>query len=85
MSQYSKNEKVRVVDSLWTFAVAVAFVGPLALPLLWRNPRFSGRTKLVATVAVIVLTVALLWYGGSSLKTSWDQIQEIRRMMEQAR
>ena len=34
------SEKIRPIDSVWTFLVALAFLGPLALPLLWRNPRF---------------------------------------------
>lgn len=54
------KEKIRVIDSLWTFLVAVAVVGPFALPLLWRNPRYRVRTKVVASVLVIALTVALV-------------------------
>jgi hypothetical protein len=51
---------VRVIDSLWTFAVAVAFIGPLALPLFWRNPRFTRKTKTWVTLGVIILTIGLL-------------------------
>lgn len=46
---------------LWLFVA----MGPLALPMLWRSPHFSRRTKTVLTVLVIVIfaaaVVALLW------------------------
>jgi len=58
----AKNEeKHKIIDSLWTFWIAVLFIGPLALPLLWRNPRFEKSTKIWLTVIVTGLTVFLLW------------------------
>lgn len=62
MENRAETGKVKVIDSLWTFAVAVAIVGPGALPLLWRNPRFSVRTKWVGSLVVIGLTGWLLWF-----------------------
>jgi hypothetical protein len=32
-------------------------VGPLALPLVWLNPRYKLMTKVVVTVLVVALTV----------------------------
>jgi uncharacterized membrane protein YvbJ len=39
--------------------IAILCVGPLALPLVWFNPHYKAVTKLVATIAVIVLTILL--------------------------
>ncbi len=36
--------------------VALLSVGPLALPLVLFNPRYSKKTKVIITLAVIVLT-----------------------------
>ena len=35
-------------------------VGPLALPLLWFNPRYSRLVKIVVSVAVVVLSYLIL-------------------------
>ncbi len=79
----ARGKKVKVIDSLWTFAVAVAFIGPLALPLLWRNPRFTQKTKVLATIGVVVLTVILLWVSWASIKKTWSDFQELKKMVNQ--
>lgn len=62
-----------------TTTVIIAFlaVGPLALPLVWFNPRFSQRTKIIVTVIVIILTyyVAIVLSNSlSSLNSYYQQI-----------
>ena len=42
-----------------TVVIALLCVGPLALPLVWLNQRYKIITKLVVTVAVIVLSILL--------------------------
>jgi hypothetical protein len=41
-----------------TSSIIIAFitVGPLALPLVWKHPRYSSKTKIIVTVAVLLLT-----------------------------
>jgi low affinity Fe/Cu permease len=39
--------------------IAILCVGPLALPLVWFNPRYKAVTKLAVTIAVIALTILL--------------------------
>ncbi|MFA5361720.1 MAG: zinc ribbon domain-containing protein [Candidatus Omnitrophota bacterium] len=41
-----------------TFVIVLAFVtvGPLALPLVWKHPRYSLRTKMIVTIIVLLLT-----------------------------
>ncbi len=43
----------------WPLVVAFLCVGPLMLPLVWTNPRFSKNAKLIITVVVLVITFAL--------------------------
>lgn len=53
-------------DSRWYhgiwFVLAMLFfvAGPLALPLLWKSPRFPQWAKIALTVATVVWTVWLL-------------------------
>lgn len=72
-----EKEKVKIIDSLWAFLVATACVGPFALPLLWRNPRYSKTTKVLASLAVIIFTL-LLTYGAKlilgNLVEQYEQI-----------
>lgn len=42
-----------------TLVVALLCVGPLALPLLWFNPHFNIRNKVLITIAALVLTYLL--------------------------
>jgi hypothetical protein len=41
-----------------TYFLIIAFlcVGPFALPLVWLNPRFSTKVKIIISVITIILT-----------------------------
>lgn len=41
--------------------LALLFLGPIALPLVWMNPRFKITTRAIITVIVIVVTVLCLY------------------------
>ena len=49
--------------------VAFLFVGPLALPMVWFNPRFNWKTKIIVTIIVIVITYFLSILVNNSLKS----------------
>lgn len=78
MDSLNSRPRIRVIDSLWTFAVATAVVGPLALPLFWRNPRFKRRTKVIVTVAVIVFTIALTLFAGALIQLLTSRLIELQ-------
>ena len=40
--------------------VSFLAVGPFALPLVWFNPVYSRRKKIIVTVIVLVLTFVLV-------------------------
>ncbi|MFH1578434.1 MAG: zinc ribbon domain-containing protein [Candidatus Omnitrophota bacterium] len=49
--------------------IAFLCIGPFALPLVWLNPRFSQRTKIVISSIVIILTYYLVVSLINSLKS----------------
>jgi len=42
-----------------TLIISFLTVGPFALPLVWFNPAYSRRKKIIVTVIVLALTYAL--------------------------
>jgi hypothetical protein len=60
-----------------TLLVGLLCMGPLALPLVWLNPRFKWITKLLVTVAVIVLTIVLCQLMMSTYRNLMDQIKAL--------
>ena len=61
-----KSGKSRTKWYFATSAVVLALLclGPLALPLVWLNPRYKTITKVVVTVLIIALTVLLSYLVG---------------------
>jgi uncharacterized membrane protein YvbJ len=63
-SEAAEADKSGKPKTKWYFltsvvVIAILCVGPLALPLVWFNPRYKAVTKLVVTIAVIALTILL--------------------------
>lgn len=54
-----------------TSVLVIAFlcVGPFALPLVWLNPRFSQKAKIIISVAIILLSYLLGVLLSDSLKS----------------
>ena len=52
--------------------VSFLVVGPFMLPLVWLNPKFSRTKKIVITVILVILTLALI---KSSMRL-FDQLQK---------
>ena len=69
--------KTKWYYSTITAIIAVLAVGPFAIPLIWRNPRYSVVTKLAVTVGIIALTVVLCYIMGEVYKNMLDQIREL--------
>jgi membrane protein insertase Oxa1/YidC/SpoIIIJ len=69
--------------ALWYFSdisVFVAFlcVGPLMLPLVWWNPRYSSLVKILVTVVILILT----WLMYRSISASLVKLQEMYRILQ---
>ena len=62
-----------------TSSIITAFllVGPLALPLVWFNPRFSRRTKIIVSFVTVILTYYLTTVLLGSLKAIASYYQQL--------
>ncbi len=49
--------------------LAFLCVGPFALPLVWLNPNFSRKTKIIITAVVLVLSIYLGFLFVGALKS----------------
>jgi len=72
-----KDLEEKPQETKWYFKtslIVTAFlcVGPLALPLVWLNPRFSQKTKIIVTIIVVILS----YYLGSLLINSLRSIKQ---------
>lgn len=52
-------------------------LGPLALPLVWLNPRWNPIVKTVITAAVIVGTLLLCWATAAMYNHLINQIHNL--------
>jgi len=57
--------------------MALLFVGPLALPLVWFNPRYKPITKLVLTAVVISLSLLVYIAIRTLYLQSVEQMKEL--------
>ena len=59
---------------------ALLCIGPLALPLLWFNPNYSRKAKIIATIIIIILSyyLGILLFG--SLKSINNYYQQINQL-----
>ncbi len=64
-----------------TPALIIAFlcIGPFALPLVWLNPRFSKKSKIIISVIVIILT----YFLGIMLANSIQSISKYYQQLNQ--
>lgn len=67
-----KKEPQKWFFKISTLVTAFLFVGPLALPLVWINPRFSPKIKIIISVIVIILTYFIGILLANSLKSLTD-------------
>lgn len=71
-------------DVKWYFktrgiVIASLCVGPLALPLVWFNPRFSQKTKVIVTIIVLILS----WFMGTLLMNSMRSLNKYQELIFQ--
>ncbi len=66
-----------------TSSVVIAFlcIGPLALPLIWWNPRWDATRKVILTAIVLALTWLLTIASIEALRTLEETYTELMRSM----
>lgn len=57
--------------------LALLTLGPLALPLVWVNPRYSRAVKGILTVVVVVVTLLLCYAMVGMYRYFLNQIQSL--------
>ena len=51
----------------WSLVASFLCIGPFMLPLVWTNPRFSKKSKIIITIAVAVITIVMTEFLVASL------------------
>ena len=74
----------RLKASRGTFWGALLFVGPFALPLLWRDSRYSRAGKIVITIGVCILTWFLMEHLARQVKEAGDMLRAYQEAQEGA-
>ncbi len=75
-------EKPGRSETKWYFTtssivIAILVIGPLALPLVWLNPRYKRTTKLVVTGLVIAVTIVLSYLVAYIYNNLTEQIKSL--------
>ena len=73
----SDRIKTKWYFSTETLMVALLSVGPLALPLVWFNPRYKPITKLVLTAVVILFSLLVYIAIRKLYLQSVEQMKEL--------
>jgi hypothetical protein len=62
---------------VWVLVLLFFVLGPLALPNLWKSPRFSQGFKVVLTIVVIVYTGLLVQETIAFMHTMQEQLNAL--------
>ena len=66
----------------WYYSTSVVVIGllclgPLALPLVWVNPKYKVITKIIITMVVIAATIFFCWLVGKMYQNLMKQINDL--------
>jgi hypothetical protein len=69
-------------ETKWYFStsavvITLLILGPLALPLVWLNPRYKVVTKLIVTGLVIAFTILICYLTVNVYLRLMNQIEEL--------
>jgi quinol-cytochrome oxidoreductase complex cytochrome b subunit len=73
----------KVWQNTWVLLLAIATVGPLAIPLVWKNPDYSNTKKWVWTIFIALLTLFLIWFMVWGMKAYMEWLQSKMAEMQQ--
>ncbi len=65
----------------WVLVVGFLCVGPLILPLVWFNPCFNQKTKIVISIVIVIITYFLTISMYKSIKVILGYYEQIFEMM----
>jgi hypothetical protein len=75
----SESDKPKIKWYFSTSAVVIALLvlGPLALPMVWLNPRYKTITKVVVTMIVIALTILFSYLVAYIYNNLMEQMESL--------
>lgn len=56
--------------------VLLLILGPLALPVVWLNPRLKFITKAIVTIVVLIITIICVYWVADIYQQMLDQLDE---------
>jgi len=59
LKRMKKDANVKWYYKTPSVVISILCFGPLALPLIWFNPKYSAVSKAIWTIVIIVVTVGL--------------------------
>ncbi len=65
--------KARWYNKTSTIFVGFLVLGPLVLPLVWTNPRYSQQKKIIVSALIIAATILMVYAAGAMMKQMQDQ------------
>ena len=74
---YKPKAKTKWYYSTSAIAFGLLVLGPFALPLVWRNPKYELITKVIITIVVIVVTIWLCYLMGQMYQRLIKQINDM--------
>jgi hypothetical protein len=63
------------------FIIGLLFIGPLALPMLWFNPRRSITAKIIVSVIVIGISIVLYMLAKEMMRQMNETFQQMQEMI----
>ena len=72
--QVTKPRPQKWYFSTGTVVLALLCLGPMALPLVWINPRYKISTRAIITVIVIVVTILCIYMTVGIYQRMIDQL-----------
>ena len=71
------RSKTKWYYSTSAIILALIVAGPLALPLVWKNPKYEVITKIIITIVVIAVTVWLCYLAEKMYQNLIDQVNAL--------
>ena len=77
-----ENEKVKwYLRPLGVLVLLFVVLGPLALPLLYKSPKFNKTLKIILTIAVIIYTSYLIFVSVELGTEVYRRIEELQTII----
>ena len=70
-------KKGRWYNSNMAIIIALLCFGPLALPMVWTNPRYNIIVKIIITVVIVIVTI---WAFQLTMQMYQDVIDQINSL-----